>query len=383
MEKVCGSTERMRILEKLSFELKYVLLLFLTTRAALLMIGVISRILLEPYHGKEYVWIYSKKLWLDIWGVWDTGWYLNIAAHGYSNVISKDPATLGQTNYAFFPLYPLLMRFLGKGIGSYYIAGIFLSNLFLIIAGIFLYKLVQSESDQKTAMRSIKYLFLFPVSFILSGVFTEALFVALAVLCFYYMRKKFLFIVGVSGFFLSLTRNAGFLIFVPLLLEYLKGSNLRIKKDILFLSLIPLGLFVFTLYNYHLTGDFIAFTRIQSAWGRRLTNPLGALSYGLSTGDLNHKFSAYFTLLTLLLFIAFYRKIGFSYWVYGIYSILIPLSTGTVISMPRYELTIFPLFILLAKLSNNDKIDQMISLFLALLQGFLMVFWSNGFRLII
>lgn len=373
----------MRILEKLSFELKYVFLLFFTTRVVLLMIGVISRILLEPYHGREYVWIYSKKLWLDIWGVWDTGWYLNIAAQGYSNVISKHPATLNQANYAFFPLYPLLMRLVGKWIGNYYVAGILLSNLFLIIAAIFLYKLVQLEWDQKTSLKSIKYLFLFPVSFILSGVFTEALFLALALICFYYVRKRTLLWVGISGFFLSLTKSVGVLIFFPLLFEYLKEKEQPIKGEILFLLLIPLGLSVYALYNYHLTGDFLAFAHIQSTWGRGLTNPLGVLWGSLSTVDLNHKFSAYFTLLTLLLFIAFYRKMGFSYWFYGIYSILIPLSAGTVISMPRYELTIFPLFILLAKLSKNDWIDQMMTLFLALLQGFLMVFWSNGFRLII
>ncbi|RQW77983.1 MAG: hypothetical protein EHM14_13105 [Methanothrix sp.] len=50
-------------------DLRYIFLLFFGTRIILTLIGVLSRILLEPYHGKEYVWVYSDKLWLDIWGV--------------------------------------------------------------------------------------------------------------------------------------------------------------------------------------------------------------------------------------------------------------------------------------------------------------------------
>ena len=115
-------------------ELKYIFLLFLSTRIILTLIGVLSRILLGPYHGKEYVWIYSDTLWLDIWGVWDTGWYLSIAVDGYSAA----PILGSQANYAFFPLYPFLMKLLGFVIMDNYISGIIISNISLLISCVFL-----------------------------------------------------------------------------------------------------------------------------------------------------------------------------------------------------------------------------------------------------
>lgn len=51
--------------------------------------------------------------------------------------------------------------------------------------------------------------------------------------------------------------------------------------------------------------------------------------------------------------------------------------------MPRYLLPVFPLYLIFAELSNNSKVDQFVTLSLALLQGFLMVFWTMEFSLII
>ena len=122
--------------QKIPSEIKYILLLFFVTRIALTVIGVTSRLLLEPYHGQEYGWVYSEHLWLDIWGVWDTGWYLDIAENWYSMELLSDlPKYAGpnQANYGFFPLYPALMKGLGLLVGSNFIAGIIVSNIFLIL----------------------------------------------------------------------------------------------------------------------------------------------------------------------------------------------------------------------------------------------------------
>ncbi|MCM8797744.1 MAG: hypothetical protein NC923_07755, partial [Candidatus Omnitrophica bacterium] len=98
------------------------------------------------------------------------------------------------------------------------------------------------------------------------------------------------------------------------------------------------------------------------------------------------KFPAAFTLLAILLFLPFIRRIRFSYWLFGILAIGIPLSSmGDDIfrHMLRYLLPAFPLYVILADIGSNRYRDELISISLALLQGFLMVFWSNGFTLII
>lgn len=374
-------------------ELRYILVLFLSTRLILTVIGVLSRSLLERQYGKQY--IYSSQLWLDIWGVWDSYWYIDIAKNGYSAQIGTSFSQT-QANYAFFPLYPMLMRLVGTVLGDkYFIAGIIVSNVCLIVTCFFLYKLIQLKIDSTISLRSLKFLLVAPTAFILSGVFTESLYLMLAVFCFYFAAKRQWLLVGIAGFFLALTRSIGFLILVPMLYEYLQSKEFQWKKvkyDILFLLLIPLGLVLFALYNYHLTGSFVAFSQIQSGWRRSLSNPLSVLINGFRQGlfrpnvralmRMKALLEASFSLATLGLLCLSFRKIWFSYWLFGLYSIFIPLSTGLE-SMPRYILPIFPLYIVLAKFANNRDLDQATTLFLGLLQGALMVFWSCGYPLVI
>jgi hypothetical protein len=374
-------------------ELQYILVLFLSTRLVLTVIGVLARSLLERQYGKQY--IYSNQLWLDIWGVWDSYWYINIAKDGYSAEIGTSFSKT-QANYAFFPLYPMLMRLIGTILGNkYYIAGIIVSNVCLLVACFFLYKLIKLKLDPNISLRSLKYLIVAPTAFILSGVFTESLYLMLAVFCFYFAAKRQWLLVGIAGFFLALTRSIGFLMLVPMLYEYLQSKEFQWKKvkyDVLFLLLIPLGLLLFALYNYHLTGSFVAFSEIQAGWRRSLSNPLSVLFNGFREGlfrpnvrilmRMKALIEATFSLAALGLLCLSFRKIWVSYWIFALYSILIPLSTGLE-SMPRYILPIFPLYIVLAKFANNRELDQAITLFFGLLQGALMVFWSCGYSLVI
>jgi len=375
-----------RFVARVPFHVRYTLLALASTRIALALIGVGSRMLLMPLVGQEYVWKYSESPWLDIWGVFDSGWYLSIAVHGYRADLSSAAATLGQANYGFFPLYPMLIRGLALLVRDPYLAGIALSNICLFLACISLYKLARLDSDQDTAVASIRYLLVFPVSFILSGVFTESLFLLLAIMCFYYGKRRRWLLVGIIGFLLALTKSVGTLVFLPMLYEYAREKDFKlrgVRPDILCLLLIPLGLLVFAGHNYFLTGDCLAFVHVQeTGWGHRLTNPLLFLINNLRGNNVLLRFEACFTIALLVLLNTFYRRIGFSYWLLAMCAIFLPLATTT-ISMPRYSLVVFPIYILLAKLARKSWIDQIMTALLCLLQGCLMVFWSNGFALVI
>jgi len=361
-------------------EYKYILFLFLATRIVLTAIGTLARTFIKGPHN----FVYSKFVWLAIWGVWDSGWYLPLAKYGYSNVISNRLATAGQANYAFFPLYPLLMNLLEKIVRDYYISGLLVANLSLIIACVYLYKLARLDFDHSTAIRSIQYCLLWPVAFIFSGVFTESLYLAFAVAAFYYARKKSWLSACALGFFLALTRSLGVLIILPLLYEYLKTTSFDYKnigKETFYFLLIPAGVALFSYYNYILTGDALAFLKIQYAWGRHIADPLRLIWGGLFHGDINSIFNSIFTLAVIALVIIFYKRIRASYLIFAAYSVLVPLLSGLE-SMPRYMLVIFPLFILLAQVSKNRFINYTLSASLFLVQCALMVFWTTGFNLI-
>ena len=371
-------------------EIKHILCLFFSTRLVLTVVGIFSRTLIEGFSRAQYEG--SRYLWLSIWGVWDTGWYMDIAANGYSFAETVPPLYEQQANWAFFPLYPMLMRILGTILGNrYYIAGIIISNVSLIAACFILYKLVRLDYSKKTALNSVKYLLLFPPAFILSGVFTESIYLALTLSCFYLAQKGDWKSIGILGFFLSLTRTLGVVIILPLLYEYFKDINFNLKKvkpDLLFLLLIPLGLSTFAIYNYYLTGDFLAFKNILSApgWERSLANPfvilISGFNRGIYQGNMHDLFEACFTLFFFIVLLIGFRKMKFSYWLFGLYSMFIPLSTG-LFSMPRYILPIFPFYILLAKFSKNPCVEEVTTIILGLIQGFLMVFWSSALGLVV
>lgn len=369
-------------------EFRYIASLFLLTRLALILIGLMAHSLTETGYGKQFSW--SSFKWLDIWGVWDSFWYMDIVQNGYS-AAGAIPDSPDQTNFPFFPLYPMLMKGLGTLLGgNYYIAGLIVSNLCLLGACYLLYKLVEGNSDRKTARLSVKFLFLYPVSFIFSGLFTESLYLFLCLLCFYLAKRRHWLAVGLAGALLSATRTLGVLIVLPLAWEYLRSIDFkfnRIRLDVLWLALVPVGMICFGLFSYQQTGDFFYFKTNQAAWDRQILNPLvvlwKALKQGLAQGKARILLELSFSVTALALSTLHYKKIGFAYWLLCMYSLLIPLSAG-IDSMARYTLPIFPLFIILAKLSrDNDSWNDALTLFLGFVQGCLMVYWCTGQALVV
>ena len=84
---------------KLWSDLRYIVSLFLATRLALTLIGLMAHSITETGYGKQFSW--SPFTWLDIWGVWDSFWYMDIVQNGYS-VVGAIPDSPEQTNFPFF-----------------------------------------------------------------------------------------------------------------------------------------------------------------------------------------------------------------------------------------------------------------------------------------
>ena len=380
-------------------EIRHILLLFFATRLLLTMLGVGAHVSLPLGYGKQVFW--SSHVWLDVWGVWDSAWYMDIIQNGYS-MLPRVAAFPNQHNFAFFPLYPLLTKMLSVVIGGRdYLAGLLLSNGCLLASACLLYRLVALDFSLSIARRAVKYLFLFPVGFMLSGLQTESLFLCLSLLSFYAARRQKWAIAGCAGMLLSATRPTGLLIVLPLMVEYWQrprpttetvrlhgqeAASKTIRLDVLWLLLIPVGLLGFCVFNYIETGDFFYFKSVQSAWNRAFGNPFVVLWEGLKVGVSEPSFKKLlevsFCGAALAGLTAFYRRIGLAYWLLGMYSLLVPLSSG-IASQPRFTVVVFPLFIVLALMSQRRWWDWVLSAFLGLLQGVLMVFWSTGHGLVI
>jgi hypothetical protein len=159
---------------KIPGDMAYILGLFIATRVALTAVG---------YAAHEILWkqsFYGLDAFTKIWTVWDGWWYIGIARDGYSAMPVND---VNMANYAFFPLYPALVRLASFAFGDFALSGIIVSNICLLVACYYIYRYVGLDSDEATAKRSVKYLILFPAAFVFSAVLTESLFVALVVAC--------------------------------------------------------------------------------------------------------------------------------------------------------------------------------------------------------
>src|SRR5580765_6011780 len=115
----------------------------------------------QPLHtgGAEDV-VQSDVGWaIDVWERWDSGWFLGIASHGYS-----DPSH----STAFFPAYPLLVRGLGwLFLGHHLLAGVIVSLAASAVAFVLLWKLTLALTEELSANRTVLYLAIFPTTLFL------------------------------------------------------------------------------------------------------------------------------------------------------------------------------------------------------------------------
>lgn len=302
---------------------------------------------------------FPNNLYFDSFFRFDSTWYDGIIQNGYT--LKK-----GASNVAFFPLYPYLSRWLGTIVGNYFVAGWLISNLSLIGSIFFIYRIGLLNFRPKITERALVLLLLFPSSFFLSTFYTEGLFLFTTSASFYYFLTKKYGWAGIWGLLANLTRFSGILLFIAFTTEILcELWQKKIKFDykMINLILIPLGIGIFMLILYVQVGDPLSFLQAQNDWGREKTFPLVTLAKGFNSIDFSFPRKPFdiirffnwlsaVSFLILSLFMAL-RKYSVSLWTYTMISVLLPLSTGSLMSMMRFCAVTFPAFFFLADISKK------------------------------
>ena len=328
-------------------------------------------------------WHISTTTWIDMWARWDSGFYLDIAASSYAY-------TPGQmSSVAFFPLYPLLMRTFAFGSDSRIaltLTGWAISNLATLIAFYVLYNLVKMDHNRGVARLTVWILAFFPTSFFFSVVYTEGLFLLLTVASFYFARQEKWLAATVLGGLSSATRSIGILIIIPLAVERYRQKTYSWRAW-LPLVMIPMGLFGYMIFLKLRFGDPLLFSHAMSTWGR--VTSIGGIAERFrelvfSAGILSRLAVSWLDLLFAIVaaFLIFYvlRKQRTSYFLYSIYALGIPLLTLQVVSIPRYVVVVFPIFLMLALWISRHRYETALTIatigFFALLQIAFVVRWT-------
>jgi Gpi18-like mannosyltransferase len=329
---------------------------------------------------------------------WDTQWYTDIAHHGY-----EWKKSVGTSPAAFFPLYPLLIR---VGVilthRSYLGVALAISNLCFLGALGYLWRLACWEFDPDAAGRTVLYLAVFPTALFFFAGYTESLFLLLTVASFYYFRRREWLLAGVLGALASATRVTGILLLVPFAYEYARYSNFSWRKldarGIVGLLLVPAGLIAFMIYLRSTVGDAFAFGHYQAAWQKVFTLRLWAGTLeSIRQILVVQPWASFFevhnviNLAALVLFlgttILAARRLPVAYTLYLGAFWLVTLTSPAIangypvplISMSRYVVTLFPVFMVWGALGSRRAFhDTYLVLATPLLAVFTVQFLIGG-----
>ncbi len=339
-------------------------------------ICIISRVVMLCVCGSARIFIsdmdFDLKTLCGSWNRMDSTRYLQIARGGYTATGEYNDII----NIAFYPMYPLLVWLVHFLVGSVEAAAPVVSNLCLVFACCYLYKLVTLDEDESIARRSVLLLLVFPFAFFFSIAFSESTYFMLCVMCAYYSRKKKWWIAGVCGMFAAFSRTQGILMVVLLSYEYfisagIKWANWRetrknIRIDALAVLLVPLGYVGYLAVNRVVTGSWFGFMKYQSEYwaqnfgffAQNVANLVVSAESAATAKEavLGWGTQVVFFFLPLVVLLISYRKVRTSYFIYTLLYLFISFSPTALLSVPRYVMGAFPLFIMGAKWLKNRYI---------------------------
>jgi len=361
------------------------------TRVVLLWIGWLAQFIppSSTYPLQDAVargWQFTSYRLLDMWGRWDTGWYIGLVREGY---VVRGELTTVQSNLPFFPGYPLLVRLAlwlfpatWRSDGVMLAAGVLVSNVLLVAGLILLHRWVMAVTgDAGAAQRTVWYLLLFPTGFIFSCAYTEATFLFFVAAAFFAATRRAWGWVGVAALGVGLTRPLGVLIVPALLWLYLDSIQWRwraIRANVLWIVAAPLGMLAHLAYLYTLTGDFLAPLTVQAAFFRKATWPwitvFVPVDYSPLTGFIEQFVIVLFVVVAV---IACWRLPSAAYGLFALGQIVPSLFTGLLSSQLRYNMAAITPFVLLALWGRHPVLDRLIQVLFFALQVLLMAAWSR------
>ncbi|HLM55429.1 MAG TPA: hypothetical protein VK422_04830 [Pyrinomonadaceae bacterium] len=293
--------------------------------------------------------------WLEIWNRWDAPHYLDIARDGYvgEGVQSRW--------IVFYPLFPWLVRAASFFLGDYLFSAFFVSGVASVAAGLFLYRLAALDETEATARAAVLLMLVFPTAYFLHIGYTESTFLALSLGSFLAARRRVWWAAGLLGALACMTRINGLALVPALALEAwgeYKESGGRWRRGWLWVLLAGSGFGVYLLVNWKVFGRPLAFLSMQEEyWSKSLTWPwVGAADAwnsafwrGASDAVMVGWQEFLFLCLGLACAVWAWLRLRPSYALWVTLNWLLWSSTKFLLSVPRYTLVMFPLFILVAR----------------------------------
>lgn len=333
-------------------------------RRELRLIGIVVSIkaLLFLFAIQSYQVLQNQRVvgvrgWLEIWNRWDALNYQKLAQFGYSATGELQPLL------AFYPLYPWTVRLFAFVTRDYLTSAFIVSTLASLVTAIVFLRLVELDYSKELAQRAVWFLFIFPTSYFLHIGYTESLFLMLAFSCVYAARKQRWLLAGLFGALTCLTRANGLVLLPVLTAEaaHQYWTTRRWQWQWLWIGVAGFGFVGYLLLNKYVTGDAFAFTSVMKQFFSKslsppwtgIDNALGSMSREPGEAEMIGTQEVLFIALGLACTVVSWIKLRPSYSVWMTGNWLLFVSVSFVLSVPRYTLTMFPIFILFSMLAKR------------------------------
>ncbi|MBW3669367.1 MAG: glycosyltransferase family 39 protein [Actinobacteria bacterium] len=280
---------------------------------------------------------------------WDGPWYLDIARYGY-----PEATPTGQSLLGFFPLYPLLTRWVSHITGMRLEgAAVLVNTLAAAIAVVLVWRLAESYFGHEVANRAAFLFAFFPGSYAFTFAYTEGVFLACAAGTLLLLeRRRWWWAALVAGIG-SAARPTGYVLALCCAFAVvMHWRRTRDWKPLPTPAVAAGGFVVFLVYLHVHTGDAFAWQRAQErGWGQRLdlgqTTVNRIIDYARNpVDDLNLlvPILSVFALVALVWMLAKARPPG-TWWVFVVASVVPGLLSTSVALTPRHLFAAFPLVI--------------------------------------
>lgn len=309
-------------------------------------------------------WGAESDLRAPLFARFDSGWYDSIVRFGY-----PDPPREGKASaHAFFPLYPTLARLVHQstGVDSFH-AALLVTYLCLLLAVPLLAEEARARLGPGRGEAPLPFLLLYPVSFFLAAVYTESTFLLLALLAFRGVRLRQPGLAAACAFLAGLSRAPAAALGPALGLAWLLTHHDDARRWLrsAALALLPLaGVYSWAFGIGFAKGEPGLFFRSMAAWRVSSGDRLEALvAFFLEPTWLWHRgwfrddpqtvlpYVHFVLLLALGAWQLRRRHLPDAAWTFG--ALAMAVLTGTADGVPRYSLTVYPLFFALVEVGDR------------------------------
>jgi hypothetical protein len=291
---------------------------------------------------------------------WDAAYYRVIAEGGYQS---------GRNTLRFFPLVPLLSRWLGVVMFDHTAAALLVvASVSALVFGALLYALALRETgDPRLANRAAWFAAIFPPAFVLVLGYAEATLMALSVGMFIALRSRRWALAALLGVLAGLCRPIGLLLVIPALIEVARHWQRipraeRITRGLAVVSPV-VGTGIFLAWVGGVYGDWLEPLHQQTSKALRGSFQNPGTRAGQAVSDLfGNKFGSglhvVWAVLFIVVIIVLARRMPSSYTAYAAATVLVGLSAQNLDSFERYAMSAFPLALGVALITGPEEVEK-------------------------